>query len=208
MDKMKNAEEIVFAEGDLPAGAKIKGDVAADTETTGLSLLRDRLCVVQIRGEDGKIFVVKVAPPYDCPRLKSLLADPARGHIFHFARFDLAMIKKWLGIGVPGVFCTKIASRLSRTNTEKHSLKALVAELFGTELDKAEQSSDWAGELDESQIGYAAGDVRYLHEIRDILSARLAREGRLELARKCFDFLQTRVELDLLGWGDDDLFAH
>ena len=194
--------------GDLPANAKPKGDIAIDTETTGLSLIRDRLCLVQIADEKGDIYTIKLAPPYKCPRLKALLADKGRQHVFHFARFDLAMIKKWLGVEVPNVFCTKIASRLVRTSGDRHSLKAIVEELFGVELNKDEQSSDWAGELSKAQLEYAGNDVRYLLKVRDEMSRRLKREGRAALAARCFAFLPARVDLDLAGWGEQDIFAH
>ena len=200
--------KVIYSEGDLPKSAKINGAVAIDTEATGLSALRDRLCVVQLRGEGGDTHVVRVAPPYNCPNLKKILSDKGREHIFHFARFDVMMIKKSLGIEVPNVFCTKIASRLVRTYTEKHSLKTLVLELFGVELNKEEQHSDWAGNLSDAQIEYAAGDVLYLHEIRRIMLERLKREGRLGLAEACFKFLNARVELDLAGWENTDIFAH
>ncbi|MDR1008852.1 MAG: ribonuclease D [Rickettsiales bacterium] len=200
--------KIIYLEGDLGASAKFKESVAIDTETTGLSLVRDRLCLVQLADSSGRVYIIKVAPPYKCPNLRALLSDKSVQKIFHFARFDMAMIRKCLGITMENVFCTKIASRLCRTSTDRHSLKAVVAEFFGVELNKDEQTSDWAGELSERQIEYAANDVIYLHRIRDEMERRLKREGRGELARRCFAFLATRVELDLAGWGEVDIFAH
>ena len=201
--------KIIYLEGDLPDNFKALKSVAVDTEATGLSMLRDRLCVVQLTNGDGIIYVVKVNPPYNCPNLKKMLANPKVEKIFHFARFDVAMIKKCLGVVVNPIFCTKIASKLSRTSTDKHSLKALVKEMFGVDLNKDEQTSDWAvPHLSESQIKYAAGDVEYLHRIKDILVEKLKRENRLAYAQEAFKFLPTRCELDLSGFGEDDIFAH
>ncbi|MDR1476789.1 MAG: ribonuclease D [Rickettsiales bacterium] len=203
---MKN--KIAYFEGDLPSGAKFGGDVAVDCEFTGLSLSRDRLCLAQVEDGAGNIYVVRLAPPYDCPNIERLLADSKICKIFHFARADLGMIKKCLGVDVANVFCTKIASRLVRTYTDKHSLKALVKEFFGVDLDKDEQTSDWSGKPSEKQIEYAANDVAYLHELKKILSEMLKREKRVELAEACFGFLNARVALDLAGWDDEDIFAH
>jgi len=199
----------IYCDGDLPKAAKIKGDVAVDTEATGLSPLRDRLCVVQLKGEGAETYVVRVEKPYACPNLKKILADKTRAHIFHFARFDMMMIKKFLGVEVPNVFCTKIASRLARTYSDRHSLATLASELLGVELDKSEQCSDWAQKkFSKKQIEYAASDVLYLHDIRKILGGILKREGRAALAEACFKFLPARVELDLEGWDEQDIFAH
>ncbi len=204
---MKN--KIIYLEGDLPDNLSFKNSIAVDTEATGLSMLRDRLCVVQLTDGNGDIYVVKVESPYNCPNLKKVLANPEIEKIFHFARFDVAMIKKCLGIDVFPIFCTKIASKLARTSTDKHSLKSLVREFFDVELNKDEQTSDWAvAHLSEKQINYAAGDVEYLHRIKDILIEKLMREKRLEIAESCFKFLPVRCELDLLGWGDEDIFQH
>ena len=203
---MKN--KIIYCEDDLVAGAKFKAEAAIDTEMTGLSLSRDRLCVAQVADGAGKIYVIKLAPPYRCPNLKKLLADPGICKIFHFARADIGMIRKCLGIEVANVFCTKIASRLVRTYTDKHSLKTLVKEFFGIDLNKDEQTSDWSAKLSKKQVEYAAGDVAYLHGLKNMLTGMLEREGRLALAQKCFGFLNVRAELDLDGWPDEDIFAH
>jgi len=201
--------KVIYLDGDLPAGAKIKGAVAIDTEATGLSALRDRLCVVQLKGEGGDTYVVRVEAPYRCPNLKKILADPTREHIFHFARFDIMMIKKCLGVDVPNIFCTRTASKLVRTYSDKHSLKTLVLELLGIEMDKTEQNSDWAAKkLSAAQINYAAGDVQYLHQLRAILGDMLKREGREKLAKACFAFIPHRAELDIAGWETVDIFAH
>lgn len=204
---MKN--KIIYLDKDLPKNLKFDTSIAVDTEATGLSMLRDRLCVVQLTDGKGNIYVVKVESPYNCPNLKSVLANPKIEKIFHFARFDVAMIKKCLGVDVYPIFCTKIASKLCRTSTDKHSLKSLVKEFFDVDLNKDEQTSDWAvSKLSEKQIQYAAGDVEYLHRIKEILVEKLKREKRLELAKKCFEFLPARCALDLQGWADEDIFAH
>lgn len=201
--------KIIYLKGDLTDNLTFKSPIAVDTEMTGLSLLRDRLCVVQLTDGTGNIYVVHIKPPYNCPNLKKLLSDSHIEKIFHFARADLAMIKKCLGIDATPVFCTKIASKLSRTSTDKHSLKALVKEFFSIDLNKEEQTSDWAVDtLTNSQVEYAAGDVLYLHKIKEILTEKLKREGRLELAQKCFEFLPYRCEMDLQGWEHEDIFQH
>ena len=196
--------------GDLPAGIDFGTSVAVDTETQGLSLVRDKLCLVQLSAGDGDAHIVQVdRDTYDCPNLKALLADDGVEKIFHFARFDVAMILKWLGVEMNTVFCTKIASGLMRTYTDRHGLKDLTRELLGVDLSKAQQSSDWAAdELTKEQIDYAASDVLYLHRLRGILMARLLREDRLDVARACFDFLPTRAKLDLLGYEEMDVFSH
>jgi ribonuclease D len=196
--------------GDLPDLSRYTGAVAIDTETMGLSLSRDRLCLVQLSPGDGSADVVQI-PPHatDAPNLKRLLADPGVLKIFHFARFDLAMLANALGVMAAPVYCTKIASRLARTYTDKHGLKDLVREVLGHELSKQQQSSDWgAAELTDAQISYAASDVLYLHALREKLDAMLAREGREKLAAACFGFLPDRVRLDLAGFADEDIFAH
>jgi ribonuclease D len=200
-----------FHEEDLPAGALAPGPVAVDTETMGLVTPRDRLCLVQIADGQGDEHLVRFArgSRYDAPNLKAVLADPMRLKLFHFARFDLAAIEHYLGVTATPVFCTKIASKLIRTYTDRHGLKNLVEELLGESISKQQQSSDWgAPELSDAQRDYAASDVRYLHRLREVLVQRLAREGRTELAQACFDFLPARARLDLAGWGDRDIFSH
>lgn len=200
-----------FHEEDLPAGVLAEGAVAVDTETMGLITPRDRLCLVQISDGGGDEHLVRFGPgsSYDAPNLKAVLADPARLKLFHFARFDLAAIEHYLGVTATPVYCTKIASKLTRTYTDRHGLKNLVEELLGVTLSKQQQSSDWgAVEINEAQREYAASDVRYLHRLRQELDRRLAREGRAELAQACFDFLPARARLDRLGWADADIFAH
>ncbi len=184
--------------------------VAIDTETLGLNPHRDRLCVVQLSPGDGTADVVQIAPGQrEAPNLAALLANPAITKLFHFGRFDIAVLFHAFGVLAEPVFCTKIASRLTRTYTDRHGLKDICAELLGVSLSKVQQSSDWAAEiLTPEQLEYAASDVLYLHRLRDALSARLAREGRVEIADACFRFLPTRSKLDLLGWPEDDIFAH
>ncbi len=198
--------------GDLPDISRYSGAVAIDTETMGLDLNRDRLCVVQLSPGDGSADVVQIAPhaePNSAPNLKRLLTDPKLLKIFHFARFDLGMLCKAYGVMPEPVFCTKIASRLTRTYTDRHGLKDLVREILGQEISKQQQSSDWgAAALSEAQVAYAASDVTHLHALKDRLAGMLAREGREELAAACFRFLPTRVRLDLAGFAADDIFAH
>lgn len=197
--------------GDLPDGLDFGASVAVDSETMGLKPGRDRLCVVQLSAGDGTAHLVKFEPgdSYAAPNLKRLMTDTAVTKIFHFARFDIAALKAYLGVTAAPVYCTKIASRLIRTYTDRHGLKDLCRELLGVELSKEQQSSDWgAGELTEDQIRYAASDVLYLHAIRAELDVRLAREGRRHLADAAFAFLPTRAELDLAGWPDEDIFSH
>jgi ribonuclease D len=196
--------------GDLPKKVKLGNVVAVDTETLGLSLVRDALCLVQLSSGDGDAHLVQLdRKSYDCPNLKALLADQAVTKIFHFARFDLAMIQRSLGVITTPVFCTKIASRLTRTYTDRHGLKDLCKELLDVDLSKQQQSSDWgAAELSDAQQAYAASDVLYLHQLMATLEDRLNREGRLQLAKSCFAFLPTRAILDLAGWQDEDIFAH
>jgi ribonuclease D len=200
-----------FHEEDLPEGVLAPGPIAVDTETMGLVTPRDRLCVVQISDGGGDEHLVRFArgSRYDAPNLKAVLADPARLKIYHFARFDLAAIEYYLGVVAAPVFCTKIASKMTRTYTDRHGLKNLVNELLGEEISKQQQSSDWgAPELSDAQRDYAASDVRFLHRLHAIFVDRLAREGRLELAQACFAFLPARARLDIAGWADKDIFSH
>ena len=196
--------------GDLPDLARYRHSVAIDTETLGLNPHRDRLCVVQLSPGDGSADVVQIAPGQkDAPNLKRLLADPSIVKIFHYARFDIAVLSNAFGVMPAPIYCTKIASRLTRTYTDKHGLKDLVRELLGVDLSKQQQSSDWGAELlTEPQVAYAASDVLHLHALRDKLDTLLAREGRTELAQACFGFLPDRARLDLQGWPEEDIFAH
>lgn len=196
--------------GDLPDGLDLGARVAVDTETLGLSLVRDALCVAQLSAGDGDAHVVQLdRPAYACPNLKRLLADPGVEKIFHFARFDVAMFERHLGVTTAPLFCTKIASKLARTYTDRHGLKDVTRELLAVDLSKQQQSSDWgAAELSDAQLQYAASDVLHLHALRDKLAAMLEREGRTALAQACFDFIPTRAALDIAGWADVDIFAH
>ena len=195
---------------DIPATLALGDSVAIDTETLGLNPLRDRLCLLQLSSGDGIGHIVQFrAGAYDAPNLKRVLADPKVTKIFHFARFDLAVIAHYLGIECRPVYCTKIASKLTRTYTDKHGLKDLCAELLGVDLSKQQQTSDWGREeLTREQLEYAASDVLHLHRLKDILDRRLAREDRKALADACFEFLPSRARLDLLGWAEQDIFAH
>ncbi|WP_448578161.1 ribonuclease D [Thermaurantiacus sp.] len=196
-------------EGDIPEGALLGDVIAIDTETMGLNPLRDRLCLVQLADGRGDEHLVRFSGSYEAPRLKALLADRSRLKLFHFGRFDIAVLRHYLGVTASPVYCTKISSRLTRTYTDRHGLKELVRELLGAELSKVQQSSDWgAAELSDAQKDYAACDVRYLHRLKALLDERLAREGRTALAQACFDFLPARAELDLAGWPEVDIFAH
>ena len=197
-------------EGDLPADLDLGPVVAVDSETMGLRYRRDPLCVVQLSAGDGDAHIVRLdRPAYDCPNLKRLLADPSVLKLFHFGRFDIAMFQLHLGVETRPVYCTKIASKLARTYTDRHGLKDVVRECAGVELSKAQQSSDWgAAELTPAQLEYAASDVLYLHAVKARLDEMLKREGRMDLARKLFDFLPTRSALDLAGWDEIDIFAH
>ena len=198
-----------YHRNDLPAGLTFGASVAVDSETMGLNPLRDRLCVVQLSAGDGHCHVVHLSSAYDAPNLKALLGDPAVTKIFHFARFDVAVLKHYLGVDCAPVYCTKIASKLARTNIERHGLKDLCRDLLGIEISKQQQTSDWGAEvLNEAQIEYAASDVLHLHALKDKVDALLAREGRKDLAEACFTFLPARAALDLAGWGEEDIFAH
>ena len=196
--------------GDLAADVRYGTAVAVDTETLGLNPHRDRLCLVQLSGGDGNADIVQIAPGQrEAPRLAALLADPSVVKVFHYARFDMAVLYNAFGVMPAPVFCTKIASRLTRTYTDRHGLKDLVKDLLDIDISKQQQSSDWAAEtLTEAQLAYAAGDVTHLHQLRKRLSMRLDREGRGALAEACFRFLPTRALLDLAGWGEEDIFAH
>jgi len=200
-----------FHEEDLPPGVLGPGPLAVDTETLGLVTTRDRLCLLQIADGRGDEHLVRFAAnsSYAAPNLRAALADPERIKLYHFARFDLAAIHHYLGVMAAPVFCTKIASKLVRTYTDRHGLKDLVRELLAKEISKQQQSSDWGAEqLSEAQREYAASDVRYLHAMHAILVERLAREGRTDYAAACFDFLPTRALLDVAGWADRDIFSH
>lgn len=202
--------EIHLHKGDLPDGLSLGKAIAIDSETMGLDLARDRLCLLQLSAGDGVCHLVQFARGnYDAPNLKALLSDPTITKIFHFARFDLAAIRRYLGVDCSPVYCTKIASKLIRTYTDRHGLKDLCRELLGAEISKQQQSSDWgAAELSKDQLAYAASDVLYLHDLRARLDAMLVREGRDGLAKACFDFLPARAALDIAGWHDIDIFAH
>jgi ribonuclease D len=196
--------------GDLPDLSRYTTSVAIDTETMGLNPHRDRLCVVQMSNGDGSADILQVPKGHlDAPNLKKLLADPKITKIFHFARFDLAALYHAFGVMPQPVYCTKIASRLSRTYTDRHGLKDLVREVLNIDLSKQQQSSDWGSDsLSEAQLAYAASDVLHLHALREKLDVMLAREGRTELAKACFEFLPSRARLDLQGWELEDIFAH
>ena len=196
--------------GDLPDLSHYTTSVAIDTETLGLNLKRDRLCVVQLSPGDGTADVVQIAKGQtSAPNLERLLSDPQVTKIFHFGRFDIAQLGNAFGVAIGPVYCTKIASKLCRTYTDRHGLKDLVRELLGVDLSKQQQSSDWAAEtLSDAQLAYAASDVLYLHGLRDKLDMMLTREGRMDIAEACFRFLPQRAKLDLLGWNDQDIFSH
>ncbi len=202
--------KIKLYKNDLPDGLDLGPIVAIDTETLGLNPFRDRLCLAQLSSGDGVCHAVQfTSTKYDAPNLQRLLSDAKVTKLFHFARFDIAMFERYLGVRTSPVYCTKIASKLVRTYTDKHGLKDLVKELVNVDLSKEQQSSDWgAAELSEKQLAYAANDVAYLHKLKIALDQMLAREGRVELAQACFDFLPARARLDLSGWEDVDIFAH
>jgi ribonuclease D len=201
---------VELSQGDLPDGVRFGAAVAVDTETMGLNPHRDRLCLVQMSGGNGDAHIVRFPlGQFEAPRLKALMTDPAVLKIFHFARFDIAVIKQFLGVMPQPIYCTKIASRLCRTFTDRHGLKDLCRELLSVELSKEQQSSDWgAAELTPAQLKYAASDVLYLHALKAKLDDMLVREGRREIAEACFRFLPTRAQLDLAGWAEVDIFAH
>jgi ribonuclease D len=201
---------VFYHRNDLPDGTVFSNSIAVDSETMGLNLWRDRLCVIQLSGGDGNAHVVHFPDRnYAAPNLRRVLADQAITKIFHFARFDLAMIQRHFAIACAPVYCTKLASRLVRTNSDRHGLKDLCYELLGVELSKQQQTSDWgAPKLDEAQLNYAASDVLYLHALRKRLDELLEREGRKLMAEACFQFLPVRASLDLAGWPEQDIFAH
>jgi ribonuclease D len=195
--------------GDLPAHLVLKGDLAIDTEAMGLNNKRDRLCLVQLSDGSGDAHLVKFDNNYAAPNLLKLLSDPKREKIFHFARFDLSIMRHYLGIRLENVYCTRTASKLARTYTDRHGYKDICKELLCVDISKQQQSSDWgAATLSQEQIDYAASDVLHLHKLRDKLNVMIEREGRQELAKACFNFLPFRAELDLAGWENDDVFAH
>jgi len=202
--------KIRLHKGDLPDGLDLGRSVAVDTETLGLNPARDRLCLVQLSSGDGSAHLVQFArDEYQAPNLKRLLTDQSVLKLFHFARFDLATLRRYVGVMASPVYCTRTASKLARTYTDKHGLKDLVKELLDIDLSKQQQSSDWgAANLTEQQLAYAANDVAFLHRLKEGLDAMLLREGRMELAQASFAFLPARAELDLAGWGDIDIFAH
>lgn len=207
---------IALHHGDLPDDLQLGPDVAIDTETMGLSPHRDRLCLVQLSSGDGNCHLVQFPPPaspgqlpYQAPNLVALLADPAVTKLFHFARFDLGVMLRYLGVTCAPVYCTKVASKLARTYTDRHGLKDLCRELLGVELSKEQQSTDWGSDtLTPEQLDYAARDVLYLHRLRTVLDGMLEREHRRELALACFSFLPFRARMDVSGWPEDDIFAH
>jgi ribonuclease D len=202
---------VVFLhKGDLPDGVAFKGPVAVDSETMGLSLVRDPLCLVQLSDGGGEAHLVQLdRDSYDAPNLKRVLTDAGVLKLFHFARFDVAMFMRDLSVVTAPIYCTKIASKLARTYTDRHGLKDLTKEVLGRDISKDQQSSDWgAPELSDAQLAYAAYDVLHLHALKARLDEMLAREGRVEIAQSCFDFLPTRAALDLAGWEDVDIFAH
>lgn len=195
---------------DLPSDITFDGAIAVDTEAMGLNNKRDRLCVVQLSGGDGDAHLVKFAPgKYDAPNLRKLLADNSRLKIFHFARFDVSIIRLYLGIVMNPIYCTRTASRLARTYTDRHGLKDICRELLGVEVSKQQQSSDWGAEtLTPEQVDYAASDVLHLHKLKEKLDVMIEREGRTQVLEACCAFIPWRAELDLMGWEDADLFAH
>jgi ribonuclease D len=196
-------------ERDLPGDLFAPGPLAVDTETMGLHTRRDRLCLVQLSDGQGDEHLVRILAGEPAPVMAAILEDPSRLKLFHFARFDLAALRHWLGVRAAPVYCTRTASLLVRTYTDRHGLKDLARELLGVEISKAQQSSDWGSpNLSDAQLEYAASDVRFLHRLKEVLDARLAREGRTALAQAAFDFLPARAELDLAGWPDIDIFAH
>lgn len=200
---------VTLHKNDLPDDIDLGAIVAIDTETMGLKPGRDRLCLVQLSSGDGNAHLVQMLDPsFDAPNLKKLVSNPDILKLFHFARFDVAVMKEYLGVDCPNIYCTKIASKLVRTYTDRHGLKNICRELLGVDISKQQQSSDWgAEELTPEQISYAASDVYYLHKLRAQLNKMLEREGRVELAQSCFEFMATRTALDLKGW-PDDIFEH
>lgn len=206
---MTTLQTVTLHKGDLPEGLSFGAIVAVDTEAMGLNPVRDRLCVVQLSAGDGNVHLVQIIPGQDAPRLRALMGDRNVLKLLHFARFDMGMIAKHLGVMMGPVYCTKIASRLTRTYTDKHGLKDLVKEVLGIDMSKEQQSSDWgAADLSPEQQRYAAVDVLHLHRLKEKLDERLSREKRQQIAAACFNFLPVRATLDLSGWPDEDIFAH
>jgi ribonuclease D len=200
---------ITLHKGDLPEGLTFGGIVAIDSETMGLDPHRDRLCLVQLSAGDGNAHLVQFSHAYDAPNLVRLLTAPAVTKLFHYGRFDIAMFDKYLGVLTAPVYCTKIASKLTRTYTDRHGLRDLCRELLGVEISKQQQSSDWgASQLTDEQLAYAASDVLHLHRLKEIFDGLIDREGRRDIADACFRFLPTRARLDLLGWDQEEIFAH
>jgi ribonuclease D len=200
---------ITLHKGDLPDGLLFGDIVAIDTETMGLDPHRDRLCLVQLSRGDGDAHLVQFTTAYDAPNLTGLLSDPTITKLFHYGRFDIAMFDKYLGVLTAPVYCTKIASKLTRTYTDRHGLRDICRELLDVDISKQQQTSDWgAANLTEEQLAYAASDVLHLHRLKEIFDALLGREGRREIAEACFRFLPTRARLDLLGWDQEEIFAH
>jgi ribonuclease D len=200
---------ITLHKGDLPDGLLFGDIVAIDTETMGLDPHRDRLCLVQLSRGDGDAHLVQFTTAYDAPNLTGLLSDPTITKLFHYGRFDIAMFDKYLGVLTAPVYCTKIASKLTRTYTDRHGLRDICRELLDVDISKQQQTSDWgAANLTEEQLAYAASDVLHLHRLKEIFDALLEREGRREIAEACFRFLPTRARLDLLGWDQEEIFAH
>jgi ribonuclease D len=196
-------------QGDLPDNLDLGKSVAVDSETMGLDPRRDRLCLVQLSSGDGTAHLVRLDRSFEAPNLVRLLADPSVLKLFHYGRFDIAMFQRFLGVTTQPVFCTKIASKLTRTYTDRHGLRDLCRELLGVDISKQQQSSDWGAEtLTEEQLAYAASDVLHLHKLKDVLDPLLQREGRRDIAQACFEFLPTRAKLDLLGWEETEIFAH
>ena len=204
-----NTMQINYFQDDIPSSLDLKGDLAIDTETMGLNIRRDRLCLIQFTTGNGQVHLVHFNNNYSAPNLKALLLNEDTTKIFHFARFDLGVIRHYLGLRLNNIFCTKIASKLSRTYTDSHGLKDLCKSLLGETISKQQQSSDWGRNvLSIEQRHYAASDVIHLHQLREELTTMLIREDKLHLAKESFEFLKTRVDLDLLGWQDNDIFAH
>jgi ribonuclease D len=199
-----------YYKGDIPANLQLKGDLAIDTEAMGLVNVRDRLCVLQFSDGQGDVHLVHFEPgKYDAPNLKKLLSDNSYTKLFHFARFDVAIIRAYLGVMVQPIYCTKIASKLARTYTDRHGYRDLCKEMLGVDISKQQQSSDWgASDLTEEQLNYAATDVLHLHALRDKLNAMLVREGRMQYATASFNYIPARAMLDLAGWQEVDIFAH
>lgn len=196
-------------QGDLPDNLDLGNSVAVDSETMGLDPRRDRLCLVQLSAGDGTAHLVQIDRSFEAPNLVRLLADPSVLKLFHYGRFDIAMFQRFLNVTTQPVYCTKIASKLTRTYTDRHGLRDLCRELIGVDISKQQQSSDWgAATLTDEQLAYAASDVLYLHRLKEVLDPLLQREGRNDVAQACFEFLPTRAKLDLLGWEDTEIFAH